>query len=66
LVHEACPLPPLVAADVGVRRVPVPADVIVVAIRWCLRLNLSYRDVAELLVERGVGRRGPVRPARAW
>ena len=47
-----------------------------VAVRWYLRLNLSYRDVEELLVERGVevdqvtvfrwvqaaaGRRGPVR-----
>src|SRR5882762_5502470 len=31
-----------------------PADVIVVAIRWYLRFNLSYRDVEELLVERGV------------
>jgi transposase-like protein len=28
--------------------------VIVVAVRWYLRLNLSYRDVEELLVERGV------------
>jgi transposase-like protein len=28
--------------------------VIVVAIRWYLRFNLSYRDVEELLVERGV------------
>ncbi len=31
-----------------------PPDVIVVAIRWYLRFNLSYRDVEELLVERGV------------
>ncbi|MEV4629775.1 IS6 family transposase [Micromonospora sp. NPDC049523] len=31
-----------------------PAEVIVVAIRWYLRYNLSYRDVEELLVERGV------------
>jgi hypothetical protein len=28
--------------------------VIVVAARWYLRFNLSYRDVEELLVERGV------------
>jgi transposase-like protein len=28
--------------------------VIVVAVRWYLRYNLSYRDVEELLVERGV------------
>ena len=31
-----------------------PAEVIVVAVRWYLRFNLSYRDVEELLVERGV------------
>jgi transposase-like protein len=30
-----------------------PPDVIVVAVRWCLRYGLSYRDVEELLVERG-------------
>jgi hypothetical protein len=29
--------------------------VIVVAVRWYLRYNLSYRDIEELLVERGVG-----------
>jgi len=28
--------------------------VIVVAVRWYLRFNLSYRDIEELLVERGV------------
>ena len=31
-----------------------PAEVIVVAVRWYLRFNLSYRDVQELLLERGV------------
>jgi transposase-like protein len=31
-----------------------PPEVIVVAVRWYLRYNLSYRDVEELLVERGV------------
>jgi transposase-like protein len=31
-----------------------PSDVIVVAVRWYLRFNHSYRDVEELLVERGV------------
>jgi transposase-like protein len=31
-----------------------PPDVIVVAIRWYLRYNPSYRDVEELLLERGV------------
>jgi IS6 family transposase len=28
--------------------------VIVVAVRWYLRYNLSYRDVEEFLAERGV------------
>ena len=31
-----------------------PPEVIVVAVRWYLRYNLSYRDVQELLVERAV------------
>jgi transposase-like protein len=31
-----------------------PPEVIVVAVRWYLRFDLSYRDVEELLVERGV------------
>ena len=42
-------------AAVGVRRVPVPTQqVITGAARWCLRYGLSYRDVEELLAERGV------------
>jgi transposase-like protein len=28
--------------------------VITVAVRWCLRYGLSYRDVEELLADRGV------------
>ena len=31
-----------------------PPEVIMVAVRWYLRYNLSYRDVEELLAERGV------------
>jgi transposase, IS6 family len=31
-----------------------PAEVIVLAVRWYLRFGLSYRDVKELLAERGV------------
>src|SRR6185503_13719933 len=31
-----------------------PAEVITLAVRWYLRYSLSYRDVEELLVERGV------------
>ena len=32
----------------------VPPDVITVAVRWYLRYSLSYRDVEELLAERGI------------
>ncbi|MGH4024182.1 MAG: hypothetical protein ACRDRV_06310 [Pseudonocardiaceae bacterium] len=31
-----------------------PPDVIIVAVRWYLRYALSYRDVEELLAERGI------------
>jgi len=31
-----------------------PSEVIIVAVRWYLRFGLSYRDVEELLTERGV------------
>jgi hypothetical protein len=31
-----------------------PSDVIIVAVRWYLRFVLSYRDVEELLAERGI------------
>ena len=31
-----------------------PKDVILTAVRWYLRYNLSYRDVEELLAERGI------------
>ena len=32
-----------------------PPEVITVAVRWYLRFGLSYRDVTELLAERGIG-----------
>jgi len=31
-----------------------PAEIIVLALRWYLRCGLSYRDVEELLSERGI------------
>ena len=31
-----------------------PREVIAVAVRWYLRYGLSYRDVEELLAERGI------------
>jgi len=39
------------SAFVGFR---YPPEVIVLAVRWYLRYGLSYRDVEELLAERGV------------
>jgi transposase-like protein len=41
---------PLKSAFAGFR---FPQDVIIVAVRWYPRFNLSYCDIAELLVERG-------------
>ena len=38
----------------GVRWFPFPREVIAVAVRWYLRYGLSYRDVEELLAERGI------------
>jgi hypothetical protein len=31
-----------------------PPDVIVLPVRWCLHFALSYRDIEELLAERGI------------
>jgi transposase-like protein len=42
---------PVASAFTGYR---FPPDVIVLAVRWYLRYGLSYRDVEELLAERGV------------
>ena len=44
------PVPPP-SAFAGFR---FPPDVIVLAVRWYLRFGLSYRDVEELLAERGI------------
>ena len=41
----------LLAAPAGYR---FPREVIAVAVRWYLRYGLSYRDVEELLAERGI------------
>ncbi|MBA2559216.1 MAG: IS6 family transposase, partial [Propionibacteriales bacterium] len=43
--------PPGSSAFAGFR---FPPEVIPVAVRWYLRYGLSYRDVEELLAERGV------------
>jgi transposase-like protein len=45
------PAPPRRSAFAGFR---FPPDVIVLAVRWYLRFGLSYRDVEQLLAERGI------------
>ncbi len=45
------PLLPPRSAFAGFR---FPSAVITVAVRWYLRYGLSYRDIEELLAERGV------------
>jgi transposase, IS6 family len=51
--RETGPVTPTRAASVfaGFR---FPPEVISVAVRWYLRYGLSYRDVEELLAERGI------------
>jgi transposase-like protein len=51
IAHRSQPSIPPRTAFAGFR---FPPDVIVVAVRWYLRFGLSYRDVEELLTERGV------------
>jgi len=51
LSTRPCALPVSRSAFSGFR---FPAEVITVAVRWYLRYGLSYRDVEELLAERGV------------
>ena len=38
------------------KRFRTPKDVILLAVRWYLRFNLSARDLEEILSERGIGR----------
>jgi transposase, IS6 family len=49
--RRPCPAPIAWSAFAGFC---FPPDVIVLAVRWYLRFGLSYRDVEELLAERGV------------
>ena len=51
LADRQRPIMPPRSAFAGFR---FPPEVIVVAVRWYLRYGLSYRDVEELLVERGI------------
>ena len=49
--RRSSPVPATRSAFAGFR---FPPEVIVVAVRWYLRFGLSYRDVEELLTERGI------------
>ena len=49
--RRAAPSSQLSSAFIGFR---FPPEVIVLAVRWYLRFGLSYRDLEELLAERGV------------
>jgi hypothetical protein len=42
-----------VTGPLPVSWVPLPPDVILLAVKWYLRYGLSYRDVEELLAEGG-------------
>jgi transposase, IS6 family len=46
--------PVCVVPSSGFKGFRYPPDVIVLAVRWYLRFGLSYRDVEELLTERGI------------
>jgi len=52
--YENPPPSPCSCSAVGLRRLPLPPDVIVVAVRWYLRFGLSYHDIEEPLAHRGV------------
>jgi hypothetical protein len=56
-VRQALPMrrrPDPVPPQSGFAGFRFPRDVILVAVRWYLRYGLSYRDVEEVLAERGV------------
>jgi transposase-like protein len=52
--EACCSVTVVVACPVRLRPVRFLAEVIVVAVRWYLRYGLSYRDIEELLAERGI------------
>jgi transposase-like protein len=52
--HENSPRPARSSCTICFAGFCFPADVIVLAVRWYLRFGLSYRDLEELLAERGI------------
>ena len=57
--HRKLPLPQDPSASAGFR---FPPEVIMLAVRSCLRYGRSYRDVEELLTERGIRSRSRHNP----
>ena len=47
-------LPPVHRVSSALVGFGYPPEVIVLAVRWYLRFGLSYRDLEELLAERGI------------
>src|SRR5438874_11730272 len=52
--ETSSPRPVANSGAVGVHRVRFPPEIIMLAVRWYLRFGLSYRDLEELLAERGI------------
>src|SRR5882757_7851241 len=48
------PRPPTQTGSAAFAGFRFPPEVILLAVRWYLRFGLSYRDVEELLAERGI------------
>jgi len=48
------PCPPIDRASSTFAGFRFPPEVILLAVRWYLRFGLSYRDLEELLAERGI------------
>ena len=46
--------PPILQGSAAFAGFRFPPEVILLAVRWYLRFGLSYRDLEELLAERGV------------
>jgi IS6 family transposase len=51
-LRRSCPIP--VVPSSAFKGFRFPPEIIVLALRWYLRYGLSYRDVEELLAERGI------------
>src|SRR5436305_10853989 len=54
LMRRICRVRPVLPPPSAFTGFRFPREVIVLAVRWYLRYGLSYRDVEELLAERGI------------